>query len=100
MTQPIRPDEMESRSIKPAGVIQAFNEMIAEFWDGAQASILQEEVVKLIAEKMNMTEKQVFAKGYLDIEGIYREAGWRVSYDKPDYNEEPYPAFFVFSKTR
>lgn len=34
-------------------------------------------------------------KGWLDFEDIYREVGWRVTYDKPAYNEN-YKPYFIF----
>ncbi len=41
----------------------------------------------------------VFAKGWLEVEDIYRKAGWKVKYDKPAYSEN-YPATFKFERSR
>ena len=37
--------------------------------------------------------------GWLDVEGIYRKAGWDVEYDSPGYCED-YPATFKFRKKK
>lgn len=34
-------------------------------------------------------------KGWLDFEDIYREVGWKVTYDKPGFNED-YKPYFIF----
>jgi hypothetical protein len=99
-TQPIKPSEVTG--VKPDEVVAAFNELIEEKWDGAKAEVLQEEAVERIMYKMNVasktfTREQIFSKGYLNIETLYRKNGWKVEYDKPGYNEN-YPASFIFSQ--
>jgi hypothetical protein len=42
-------------------------------------------------------QSEVYAKGWLNFEAIYEEAGWKVVYDKPGYNET-YDANFTFTK--
>ena len=37
----------------------------------------------------------ILDKGWLDFEDIYREVGWRVTYDKPGFNDT-YKPYFVF----
>lgn len=49
--------------------------------------------------RRGMKRDELFDKGWMDIEPIYRKSGWRVEYDKPAYNET-YPATFTFSKKR
>jgi len=39
----------------------------------------------------------LFDKHYLDIEPAYREAGWKVKFESPDYTES-FPSYFVFSQ--
>jgi len=43
------------------------------------------------------TRDEVFDKGWLNIEPMYRAAGWKVVYDKPAYNES-YEPTFTFTK--
>lgn len=37
----------------------------------------------------------ILDKGWLDFEDIYREVGWRVTYDKPGFNDS-YRPYFIF----
>lgn len=96
--KPITPDDLASGRGKniPDQVIEAFNELIAE----TGGRVLQDDVVKRILAKMPIVERyEVFKKGWLDIEGIYGEAGWKVVYDKPGYNET-YKANWTFTRKR
>ena len=43
----------------------------------------------------DVTRSTLFDNNWLDIEPIYRRAGWVVEYDKPAYCED-YPATFTF----
>ncbi len=96
--QPIRPSEIasEKATTAPDAVLRAFNALITENYSNSGAKILQKDVVgRLIAAGLDRAE--IFRRGWLDVEDIYREAGWKVKYDKPGYNET-YDAYFVFSK--
>lgn len=100
--KPISPSEVVSakREAIPEAVFNAFNKLIAEKWNGHCATIRQEEVVALIAAEMSLESTQViYEKHWLDIEKIYEQAGWKVTYDKPAYCES-YPATFKFEKNR
>lgn len=100
MTNPITPDEvtvLRKKVAIPPQVIEAFNELIAKYWDGKSARVMQAEAVALVASKLDTTRDIVFKNRWLDIEWIFREAGWKVDYDKPGYCES-YEAFFVFTK--
>lgn len=99
MTKPITPNEcvaIKEKSL-PDAVIVAFNRAIAEKWDGRISIIRQEFVALQIADALGIPVSDVISRGYLDVEPIYRKAGWKVKYDKPGYNES-YPATFEFSK--
>jgi len=93
--RPITPNE----AIKalPDEVIEAFNDLICENIDGKTAKITQNQAVDRITAKLEIPRDAVFKRGYLDIEDIYRKAGWKVDYDKPGYNET-YEGFFTFTK--
>ena len=102
MTKPITPDNVvkEKEKILPEEVIVAFNRLIAEKWNGRYSSFKQDEVIEEIIKEMGslkITSKEIFKKHYLDVEDIYKEAGWNVEYDSPAYCET-YPATFKFSK--
>lgn len=97
--QPISPKEVgkEKDSKIPTDVIDVFNEMIVETWDGTEAYVRQPDVVKRIAKKMKVSRNDIFENNWLDVEGVFRKAGWKVYYDKPGYCET-YDASFKFSK--
>lgn len=106
MTKPLRPEDITEakRAAVPDEVIEAFNELIAEDWSGTCATVSQDEVVERILSKLaeaglDLTRDELFDKGWLDVEDIYRDDGWDVYYDKPGYNET-YPATFRFSKPK
>ena len=76
-------------------MVNAFNELIVANMD---AKIMQDEVVKLVLEKLpSMKREEVYEKKLLDVEDIFRGVGWTVMYDKPAFCET-YPAYFEFKK--
>lgn len=101
MSKPITPREITKakKEALPDAVFDAFNELIAKNWDGHSATMLQKDVAALIASKLDISRQEVFDNHYLDVESLYRKAGWTVEYDKPAYCET-YEATFKFSKSR
>jgi hypothetical protein len=102
--KPITPEEVveKKRESLPDFVIDAFNKLIAERWDGRDSSFKQDDVIALIVghdSALAATREEIFSKHYLDVEDIYREAGWGVLYEKPGYNETG-PAVFRFTKKK
>jgi hypothetical protein len=99
MVKPITPKQVDSakQAALPEAVIEIFNAAIAESWDGRSSTVMQNEVVTKIAKALEISRDQVFKLGYVDVEPIYRKAGWKVKYDKPGYCES-YEAYFEFSK--
>lgn len=90
----------------PDEVIEVFNDLIAKHFNGVYATFMQEEAVKLILKKFArkpemamVTRDKIFDDKWLDVEDIYRQAGWDVEYDKPAFNES-YPASFTFAKRK
>lgn len=96
MSKPIRPSDIASikQDIIPAAVFDAYNELIAMNYNGGSALVYQADVVALIKEKMNLPDG-TFQAAWLNVEDVYEEAGWKVSYDSPGYNES-YKAHFIF----
>ena len=70
--------------------------MIAQTWNGHSARVLQKDVVNLMVKKC-LDSESVYRYSWLNVEDIYRAAGWLVEYDKPGYNED-YEASFTFKK--
>lgn len=102
--KPISPEKVEQIRIHemPEAIIQATNELIVRSWNGRSATVKVDEIIdqyfRVVREDDNkMTRKELFDKHYLDIEPAYREAGWKVQFEKPDYTES-FPSYFVFSK--
>jgi hypothetical protein len=98
---PITPDEVakkKSESI-PAEVIEAFNELIAQNFNGHSACVLQKEAAALAADKLGVSTDVLYKNHWLDVEDTFRAAGWDVDYDKPGYNES-YEANFKFTKEK
>jgi hypothetical protein len=82
----------------PPKVFEAFNEAIADKLSEGYATVKQDDVVSRILSKIdNVTRDQIFDNHWLDVEPFYRKKGWKVSYDKPGYNES-YGAYWEFSK--
>lgn len=100
--QPIRPSQVAKKKNEtlPDAVIQAFNEMIVKYCNNGHASFQQKEVLSLILLKWNtenpkskITAQEVFNNKWLDVEDIYRKAGWTVEYDSPAYCESYEPSY-------
>lgn len=96
MVKPVSPDQVLLPSI-PDEVIEIWNELIKEAWDGRRSYIKQPYAVALISNRLGITKQQAFDRHLLDIESIYEEAGWKVEYDKPGYCDD-YEASFTFTK--
>lgn len=97
--RPITPEEAATNRISqiPTLVIMAFNRLIGQNYSNGRAVVLQEDVVQIIQADMQIDRQAIFDRGLLNIESIYREAGWWVEYDKPGYGEA-YDARFIFIK--
>ena len=93
--KPISPKEVAGEKIRqmPDAVLEAFNELIARGGSG-YVTVMQKDVVALMVKK-GLSRSEIFDNGWLDVEDIYRKAGWIVEYDKPGYNET-YDAYFTF----
>lgn len=93
----IAPNEVvEARKASmPDVVLETFNAHIAQKFNDSSAVVYQDAVVKDLV-KAGLKREEIFRMGWLDIEDIYREQGWKVSYDKPGWNEN-YEAHFEFS---
>jgi hypothetical protein len=82
----------------PSAVYEIFNELIVANMVGQSSTVWQDDVVDALV-KRGFHRDDVFARHWLDIEDEYRRVGWRVTYDKPGYNET-YRANYVFTKGR
>lgn len=99
MSKPITPAEASIAKAQslPTAVFDCFNKRIAEAFDGRQSIVNQKQVAIDIADVAQVPSETVYDKHWLDVEDAYRAAGWKVTYDKPGFNEQG-EATFVFEK--
>ena len=103
--KPITKAEATKQSVKgiPDFVIEVFNEAIVANLSNGSARITQDYIVKRIMAQMkkldlpgNANPDTIFSNRWLDVEPLFRKAGWHVLFDKPAYCED-YAAYFIFS---
>ncbi len=103
MVKPITPQEAHDAHEEsiPHEVITAFNHLIKTNWNPTSLSAVvpQDAVAKLAAEALDVTEGVLYDHHWLDVEDLFRAAGWDVEYDKPGYNES-YTASFTFRRKK
>lgn len=90
--KPISPDIIIKEV--PDWVIEVFNSLIQENWEGKQAQFTVAKAIAALKEKSGLAE---IRSEWLDIEDLYRNVGWKVTYDQPGYNES-YPATYTFRR--
>lgn len=99
--KPITPAEAmkQKRTEIPDEIVQIVNDMLVQKLSIANPTsgitLFQKDILDRAAEALDMTTSEIFARNWMDIEPIFRDAGWDVEYDKPAYNES-YDAFFAF----
>lgn len=96
MLSPIKPEEVIKRKAKliPDGVINSFNELISIKWNGSSSKFLQREVENLIKSKIR---DRFFNPDWLNIKGIYTDAGWHVRYESRYLDDDPRDSYFEFT---
>lgn len=96
--KPIRPEQVPMIKQKdiPEPVLEAFNELIIKNFRGDGAVLRQADLVALMVQK-GLNKEDIFANSWLDVEPLYRAAGWSVEYDKPAAGEGDYPPTFIFA---
>lgn len=104
--KPITPAEAKANRPFPTPVLMAFNEMISANMNDGVSTFTQDAVVARICELFTPTKSShrsiretIFKNHWLDVEDLYREAGWIVEFDKPGYNET-YSATFTFKEKK
>jgi hypothetical protein len=107
--KPITPDDVKiiKKTQIPDVVIAVFNTLIVKNMTlNGSSTIKQDAIVKEICARMvddthtiNEVCNRIFNEHWLDVEEIYRNAGWIVEYDKPAYCES-YESYFIFRKEK
>lgn len=89
MVKPITPENVveKKEQIMPDFVIEAFNTVIAKNYSHGSARFNKDEAINAIikASESSVTRQKIFDEKWLDVEGIYQRAGWKVSYDDDYY---------------
>jgi len=101
-TKPIRPEEViqSLENIIPEWVIKGINEAIRENYRGSSFTIKQPDLIKFMIEQAPGPpegelpwETLIHRRKWLDFEPLYENFGWKITYDKPGYNETYDPTF-------
>lgn len=97
MTAPCTPQQARDawETTIPDEVFEVFNTLLSEKYNSNSIIILQTLVVDQLMLKMPQVKRseELFERHWLDIEPMYRKAGWDVKYDKPAYNEDFEPSW-------
>ncbi len=92
MVDPISPNQIQKKI--PDFVIEVVNQLLIKHFSNGRATIKQNEIIALL-ELRGLNRQEIFTNHWLDIEELYQANGWKVTYDKPGYNES-YEACFEF----
>jgi metal-responsive CopG/Arc/MetJ family transcriptional regulator len=94
---PIKPSEAVGLKtvLIPDEVMLAFNEMIAQNMLNGRSEFTLKEVIDRIASK-GISRAEIQKNHWLDIEDVYRAAGWKVVYDVPAMDEH-YDSKYIFT---
>lgn len=84
----------EHKTSIPQEILDVVNALLTKRINHSVISIRQKEVLEGLGET-DIAVKDVFDRGWLDLEDLYEAKGWSVTYDKPGYNET-YDAGWTF----
>jgi hypothetical protein len=100
--KPLSPEEAQANKITliPNEVVAAVNILLAARFDSS-INIKCSEIIELAQQLFVKNGSDApsynhfYEKKWLDIEPMFRKAGWKVTFDKPGYNES-YESNFTF----
>lgn len=102
---PLSPSQVlakrKSTNVHYQKMIESVNELLVDRYSGGHAKITQDEILIKFEAKIypdSVPRDLIFKNGLLDFEDDFRSAGWKVVYEKPDYNGSSFPHYFEFSK--
>lgn len=83
MVKVLNSRELRSIDLKsiPDAIILAFNTLIVRNWSGMMAEFNQRDVITYVASE-GLTEEEVIKNHWLDVEPLYRENGFKVTYTR------------------
>ena len=98
--RPITPAQASKKAAVnfPNEIINAVNNLISEKFSGRESvSIKQKDIISEARRLgLEIPDRELFDKGYLNLEPVYRKAGWTVGYEKPSYGDSDFDAYFTF----
>lgn len=103
--KPISPDQAlkAKQDSIPDWVIKIWNDMLSEKIDSSgSVRITQDEIINAIRKHPNnyYDRSYILELGWLDIEPLYRQAGWDVVYTRADYAGFDSTSYFTFKKAK
>lgn len=99
--KPLSPEEVEQQTATniPDAVIMAVNTLLKKYFRNGHATIPQDEILSEVRRIDSKLKADFLCDNhYLDFEPLFQRAGWKVSYDKPGWNETG-EAYFKFERS-
>lgn len=101
MTKALTPQEaiLRFKNEVPEAVLECWNSLIVSNlrvsggW--ATSEFTLDELAAKITETTNVNRSEAVDKGWLSLEDLFRDKGWKVEKDSPGYNES-YSTKFTF----
>lgn len=94
--KPISPEEVVYDI--PDFVIEAVNTLIRKNFRGQSFSIKAKDIIaEGRKEGRTGSNKDWFAEKWMDFEDLYRESGWKVSYNQPCYGDSDFDSYYEFT---
>ncbi len=90
------PDEVVTRwqQALPDAVIETFNELLIQKFNGQSAMIHQDDLMKVLANK-GLKAQDVYDQRWLDqAKERFKDKGWKVTYHSPDWDDNFRSHFF------
>lgn len=95
--QPLSPDRLVTPKAFqiPNIVIMVVNKLINENWDGHLSRVWQSDIIINIGRLTGIDKESILRNRWLNVEPLYREAGYKVNYIAPNPGEKG-DAYFEF----
>ena len=109
MIKPFTPEDVRKHKIfvLPQELLQSINELMSERYKPGGFNIKAEEIIERAKFIHSASSSNPFTtvgddwydKGYMDFESAYQEAGWKVKYNQPSYDEN-FSSYYRFEELK